>query len=267
MGLLGTASVAPLAANIQNINSQDSDPDLIAQDQSTDPFQSTTINRHTDLIFRPTGPSFINESDFELPRRSKADDLFAIYWKSFYPIFPTLEETETRDAYAGLWASEGSAAPNQIFLCIVNMMFALSSRVDLAVEPDAREEASARYCGRALELFNQRRAHTVSFASIQAALLIAEYLHTKYPEQCWMYAGIAIRMAQSMGLQRLRSSSFLPGSRGLQLSRRVWHLWVAWDRILCMTYGRAMMISQREAAAVPFSENADPSELTKLMQS
>lgn len=253
LGLLGTASVVPLAANIQNVASDDDDPDVISQEKSTDPFQGTTLNRHTNLIFRPTRPSHNDEADFELPRRSKADTLFSIYWKSFHPIFPTLEAAETREAYGRLWTDEDSAEPNHIFLCIVNMIFALASRVDLAIEADAREEASARYCGRALELFNQRRAHTVSFPSIQATLLIAEYLHTRYPEQCWMYVGIAIRMAESMGLQRLRDGHFTPASKALQLSKRVWHLCVVWDRILCMTYGRAMMISQREAAAVPFS--------------
>ncbi|KAM5354786.1 hypothetical protein ACJ41O_001432 [Fusarium nematophilum] len=60
-------------------------------------------------------------------------------------------------------------------------------------------------------------------------------------------------MAQSIGLQRLRGGHFTPTSRALQRAKRVWHLCVVWDRILCMTYGRAMMMSQREAGAASFS--------------
>ncbi|KAM6519030.1 hypothetical protein FALCPG4_012685 [Fusarium falciforme] len=253
-GTLGIASVAPLADNIRNASAGDSAPDQ----RSVVPFAASALDRHKDLIFQPSLHPSLSEADFELPRRAQADRLFSIYWDVFHPIFPTLDPLEVQEAYTRLWISQGPSPQNRIFLSIVNAVFALASRVDTGIGSEAREEASARYCGRALALLNYQRAPCVSFQSIQAALLISEYLHPIDPQQCWMHVGMAIRAAQSLGLQRARLSARVQNDRAKLLLRRVWYLCVAWDRILCMTYGRPMMVSREQSESVPLLDFIPP---------
>lgn len=253
-GTLGIASVAPLADNIRNASAGDSAPDQ----RSVVPFAASALDRHKDLIFQPSLHPSLSEADFELPRRAQADRLFSIYWDVFHPIFPTLDPLEVQEAYTRLWISQGPSPQNRIFLSIVNAVFALASRVDTGIGSEAREEASARYCGRALALLNYQRAPCVSFQSIQAALLISEYLHPIDPQQCWMHVGMAIRAAQSLGLQRARLSARVQNDRAKLLLRRVWYLCVAWDRILCMTYGRPMMVSREQSESVPLLDSVPP---------
>ncbi|KAL5583875.1 hypothetical protein FOVSG1_015226 [Fusarium oxysporum f. sp. vasinfectum] len=232
--LLGSASVAPLTTSIAG------------QQSSDDLFQ--TQHRHSTLLL-VNPPQRLGEESYELPRRSKADHLMAIYWDRVYPIFPLLDLDETTQAYSRLWNEPSQDATPPIFLCIANLLFATASRLDAVTQPESRDEASARYCRRALDLFNHSRGYAVSFASVQAALLIAEYLHSLHPEQCWVYTGIAIRMAQSLGLDRPRLTSNIQNPHALGLCQRVWKICIIWDRILCMTYGRSLMVNQKEATA------------------
>ncbi|KAH6686840.1 fungal-specific transcription factor domain-containing protein [Plectosphaerella plurivora] len=249
---LGTASVGPLAFNIQRAGAvtATTGTDSGLDDGPVHPFQAVALEHHNNLIFHSAHEK-LDEADYELPRRAKADALLAKYWDVFHPVFPTLDVTDTTQAYNAVWndvVGSGSHPPGRIFLSIINMTFALASRVDTSLGVEAREKASARYCGRALELLNRGRTRPVSVPAMQAALLVAEYLHSLHPEQCWMYAGMAIRMAQSLGLHRPATSTAMRDPRAARLCLRLWKLCVVWDRILCMTYGRSLMVSQNEAS-------------------
>ena len=154
-------------------------------------------------------------------------------------------------------------------MSIINMVFALASRVNTQVGPEARELASARYCTRALELLNNRRTPCISFESLQANLMVAEYLHSIHPEQCWMHVGSAIRIAQSLGLHDIRRRSRANSARAQTLAHRVWKLCVIWDRISCMTYGRQLIISRKEADAISMSSEehlSEPADVSRAAQ-
>ncbi|KAG9252423.1 uncharacterized protein F5Z01DRAFT_638296 [Emericellopsis atlantica] len=210
---LGTASVGPLASNIRLAGASTAGEASGDDRRPTHPFQSVALERHNKLIFHSPQDK-LDEADYELPRRAKADALLATYWELFPPSIPDFRP----------------------------------SRVDTPLNVATRERASARYCGRVLELLNRGRTRPVSIPVMQAALLVAEYLHSLHPEQCWMYAGMAIRIAQSLGLHRPDTPAAIHDPRALRLCVRVWKLCVVWDRILCMTYGRSMTVSQKEAS-------------------
>lgn len=235
---LGSASVALLTTSITKSGASPEEP-------PGDPFPTQTPRNNNGPLFREKRS--LSEASYELPRRATVNALFATYWDYVHPLFPVLDMEETKQACNALWCNEPSSELNEGFLCIVNIVLARTTRINGSTEPAARDELSNRYCGRALDLFNHGRAIPASLTSLQAALLIAEYLHSLHPEQCWMFTGVAIRMAQSLGIDRPRITSRIQNPRAVELCRRVWKLCVVWDRILCMTYGRSLMISQREA--------------------
>jgi hypothetical protein len=242
--LLGTASVGPLATNIQSSHVAG----VTAENRPVHPFQTAALVRYRNIIFKESHHLGPNEAAFELPRRAKAVELFHIYSDVIHPIFPILNIEETQNTYDRICVDRSLGPQSSIFLAIVNSVFALASRLDPSIDSSAREEASARFCVRALELFNHRRSPHVSLQSIQAALLIGEFLHSIHPTQCLIHIGLAIRVAQSIGLHRVRSFPTTQYSEIELLMQRVWCLCVAWDRILCMTYGQPLMISQSQAS-------------------
>lgn len=248
---LGLASVGPL---ITSIAKSTASPE---ERRSGDPFPTNGLFHH-----EKRSPSQISddlgEASYELPRRAKFEASLAAYWDRVHPVFPVLDMEETKQASLGLWSEESSHIPNRPFLCIINIILARISRLDTTIQPSARDESSSRYYGRALDLFNHRRPYHVSFPSLQAALLIAEYLHSLDPEQCWMFTGIAIRMAQSLGIDRPHVTSSIQNAQAVTLCQRVWKLCITWDRITCMTYGHCLMISQRDASLALRAIGAQP---------
>lgn len=192
---------------------------------------------------------------FKLPPRAKADKLFQQYWERFHPIFPVLDQQETQKAYVEFWTRESSNSQNPLFLYIISVICALSSRTDDEIGPETRDDVSRKYTHIAHEFYDLRTHTNSCFESIQAFLLMGEYFHSVNPQQCWLYIGLAIRTAQSLGLHRPRLITSLSSVRSREAICRVWHLCVMWDRILGMTYGRAIMIDEVDARSLPLPQS------------
>jgi hypothetical protein len=187
--------------------------------------------------------------NYVLPPRQVADSLMALYWKIVYPLYPYVDRYEIETAYQSLWTGNYD---EPMFLCILNIIFALSCQLSDAIKPEQREPSADVFFVRARETLNFNVWQAGSIQSVQAFLLLAQYLQsTNEPHQCWIVVGLAVRTAQSLGLHLPETSEGVPSSRLRELLRKIWHGCVLMDRFLSMTYGRPAMIGKRSAAAVP----------------
>lgn len=184
--------------------------------------------------------------DIVLPVRSKADQLLNIYWDIVYVLYPFVDKTETTLKYQSLFNGQTEHDQDHMFVCLLNVIFALSCQLG-----GARREASTRmYYQRAKELLDLWG--TGSFQSVQVYLLLGQYFQsTNEPHQCWMMIGAAVRTAQSLGLHLPETTERIASLQRKQLVRTVWHGCVLMDRVVSMTYGRPPMVSAALAAAVP----------------
>lgn len=199
----------------------------------------------------------------DLPSRSTADHLFDIYWSITYPLYPFLDQEETKDNYLGLWQDGNTITVQRSFLCQINVIFAMAAQLDEEEAPENRVATSRIYLVRAKRQLTSELWEHASLQAVQNFLVLGQYLQsTTKGYQCWMVVGHAIRMAQNLGLHLRETSERIGSPRRQQLFRKVWHGCIMMDRIVSLTFGRPTMIDGKTASMVPLPLNLDDAHLT-----
>ncbi|KAJ9658245.1 hypothetical protein H2198_003818 [Neophaeococcomyces mojaviensis] len=200
-------------------------------------------------------------TDYVLPPRRVADRLMTAYWRHVHIIDPYLDKAQMQDDYEKIWQGDSTIDDERSTLCLLNVIFALSSQLDESLIPTERERTANSYYLRARELLDV--LETGSVRSVQYCLLLGEYFQgTGDSHPCWIFVGLAIRTAQSLGLHLAETSERITDLRTRQVMRKVWHGCILMDRVLSMTYGRPCMIGPRAAAAVPLPLALDDDHTT-----
>lgn len=172
-----------------------------------------------------------------LPRRRHADHLVNLFWRHLQPLEPILEEEAFYRSYEALFA--GCALPENIdervFLSILNTIFALATQLQEDRAADERNKASNAYFCRAWAILRPESIiwEPGSLEIVQCLLLMARYLQcSNNLHQTWMAVGVAVRIAQSIGLDR---PAVAPDNKSPNRSRaafrdQLWNLCVYMDR-------------------------------------
>jgi hypothetical protein len=182
------------------------------------------------------------DDPFGLPHRFVADRLVDVYFKFRHPMnYSYLHEETFRRRYTRLWLSEelgGEEATenNLAWFGLVNLIFAFSSdHVQVAGRTSVDR---ARFFKRAKTLVFSGLLQAGSIELVQALLLMGQYLHGSLElNNCWTVVGLAIRMAQGLGLH-LEAGNFTSDIIEQEIRKRVWWSCFIIDRILSMKVGR-----------------------------
>lgn len=202
--------------------------------------------------------------DYLLPSRQRADHLVDTYWRLVYTLYPLVDKTDVLSTYRKLWTGEDIGADGPTFICLLNIIFSIACILDPTIRPEERESSADVFYQRARKLLDLELMQRQSTLTVQCLLLLGQYLQsTNDPQQCWIFVGLAIRIAQSIGLDLPSISARAPDVQQKDLLRRVWHGCVLMDRALSMTFGRPTVITQQAATAVPWPmAHDDNSECT-----
>lgn len=217
---------------------------------------------------RPEGQSpelceSLKSDGIDLPSRSTADRLLDIYWQITHPLYPFLDQEETKERYATLWRLNPPILVQRSFLCQVYMIFAMASQLDETILPSDRAATARVYVVRARQQLTSELWEHASLQAVQNFLILGQYLQsTTRGYQCWMVVGHAIRMAQNLGLHYRETSERIESPRKRQLYRKVWHGCIMMDRIVSLTFGRPTMIDRKTASMVPLPLNQDDIHLS-----
>ncbi|KAK4140780.1 uncharacterized protein C8A04DRAFT_14611, partial [Dichotomopilus funicola] len=202
-----------------------------------------------------------------LPPRHEADYLVGLYWSHIQPLEPFLDEHAFRGRYDALFANPiakpGSGVDDRIFLATLNIVFALATQLQETIPARERDRVGGMYFRRAWGLFFMCGQDLLLFATeavgvetVQCLLMMGRYLQcSSNPHRTWMVVGAAVRMAQSMGLDRgdLKekgsgvsgtggSGSKSGSGSGKGFRRRLWQLCVFADRQVSWMTGRASAV-------------------------
>ena len=188
--------------------------------------------------------------EYVLPSRRRADILMSCYWRYVHVLYPYLDKMHMEQDYEKLWKTDGSITDERSFMCLINVIFALSSQIDDLTPIRDRQGAAQVFYLRAKELLDI--VETGSVRSVQCLLLLGQYYQsTSEPHPCWIFTGLAVRTAQSLGLHFTETSESAVDVRTRELLRKVWHGCILMDRVVSMTYGRPCMIGPKASLAVP----------------
>ncbi|KAJ4983632.1 fungal specific transcription factor [Stagonosporopsis vannaccii] len=194
--------------------------------------------------------------DYVLPGRRRADKLLSLYWDRVYPLYPFLDKRGFNTQYQGLWVNQENSEDDPVFLCALNLVFAIASQLDEDGSPSERQSSEDVFFQRSKEYLDMWCLN--SLHSVQTLLLLSIYLQSSCAlDQAWMIIGVAIRAAQSLGLHLGETSGRITSHRERELVRKVWHTCVLLDRMAAMTQGRPSMIAGRIDTKAPFPVSID----------
>ncbi|OAL44780.1 hypothetical protein IQ07DRAFT_684639 [Pyrenochaeta sp. DS3sAY3a] len=196
-----------------------------------------------DLKTHILGPSATQRSKqlhYVLPGRRQANRLLSLYWDMVHPLYPFLDKQQFLAQYETLWVHQESDSDDPVFLCSLNVLFALSSQLNEDILPNERQESANAFFERAKESLDLWHLNTIQ--SVQMLLLLSIYLQSLCAlNQSWMITGVAIRTAQSLGLHLYETGRQIGPHGNREIVRKVWHTCVLLDRMAAMTYGRPLM--------------------------
>ena len=144
-----------------------------------------------------------------LPRRSTADNFVYCFFEYYHPVFPALYRPDFEKQYERFWEPssevEDQAKPTEqdeaAFAATLNLVFAIGSRISPSIDDSEKRSVSEDFYRRSRALYPYDLLTASSFPVVQMLLLMACYLQaTQHSAECWNSLGVAIRVAQSLGL-------------------------------------------------------------------
>ena len=172
--------------------------------------------------------------DYSIPPRAEADALVEGYFHGVHTHYPYIHRSTFMQKYLQIWEpGPFSVACDRVFHCLLNAVFSLGAHFSSSIDPHERVTTSGIYHDRLTRLLTFDLLGHGSLELIQTLLLMAQYLQsTDMSGLCWNIVGIAVRMAQSIGLH-LDSSGFRKRRMSqvdVEMRRRVWGGCVTLDR-------------------------------------
>lgn len=248
VGLLGASSSASFMRSISKVVDGTTTPihDKLAQRISSSHASGKELYRK-----RTRGAS-TDSAEYVLPARKVADRLLDIHWNLSQVIFPWLDRLRFMRWYESLWTQhDGPEDPyldEQICFCMLNTIFAMSYKLDPAVSAEEQDNLSNAYFERAQKLLCFNLLDIGHINLVQALLLIGQYLQsTNMPQKCFQCVGLAIWIAQDIGLHITETCLALETQHDREIALRTWHGCLLMDRITSMNFGRPTRISQEVA--------------------
>ncbi|GAA5982372.1 hypothetical protein JCM11641_006960 [Rhodosporidiobolus odoratus] len=193
-------------------------------------------------------------NDDPLPSMTVQSQLLTAYWTYIHPHYPVLEKITFMRAYRNYLAHRDSAdTAGKVPMVLLFSMFALAARycdLDEARKDGKYWTAGQEYLEKARKIINHDYGSS-KLVTVQALLLIAyREIGVGAMSSAWMNAGMAIRMAQDLGLFRDVEKWHLPTPRftpeEIATRKRVWWACVILDRYTSSYIGRPGTIHERD---------------------
>lgn len=176
-------------------------------------------------------PVDYNMKGLVLPPRQLADRLLQCYWELFHPIYPVLHRPTFHDVYSQLWLPTellGFTTHNKVqdvvFYSMLNIVLAIGCQRNEALTVPEREDLAGEFYKRSVKLVSVDALDTSSLQIVQLLILRGFYLLcTPHADRCWVTVGVALRIAQAIGLQSAKPTAASTQQLNREMRRRVWY--------------------------------------------
>jgi hypothetical protein len=120
----------------------------------------------------------VSRDAFDLPPRRTADELVESYLFYVHTLYPFLHEPTFRSQYEALWGPSANMSDDDIvFMAVLNLVFAMGCRfLPADREPERMAFEGQRFFKRAKVLLRDDILSSRSLASVQALLLLGQYV-------------------------------------------------------------------------------------------
>lgn len=194
--------------------------------------------------------SDINFWELNVPPRECADALVNSYWNSVASLYPFLHKPTFTAKYLRIWQPAKTSSSGQgpckgkspekgfqartsrdrLFYCTLNVVFALACNFQPSTPIAERPSNGVIFFSRAKSLLHFDIMEQGSIELVQTLLLISQYLQsTEMVSTCWQITGLAIRVAQGLGLH-LSAMNNSMSQLQIEMRRRLWGGCIMMDR-------------------------------------
>ncbi|GKZ36797.1 hypothetical protein AbraIFM66950_008029 [Aspergillus brasiliensis] len=143
---------------------------------------------------------------YRLPPQEMSTSLMDAYWAQNWILYPFVNRAQIESAYSALWTVPRMRCRGTV-MCLIHLCMALGCLYCEQIPPQQRSSMGDDIFARAEQL-HLLTMKSPSLESVQCLSLMSVYLQsTAKVYQCWMMAGEAIRMAQSIGLHEARCTA------------------------------------------------------------
>ncbi|EXL68066.1 hypothetical protein FOPG_15863 [Fusarium oxysporum f. sp. conglutinans race 2 54008] len=190
-----------------------------------------------------------------LPIRRVSDKYLQSFWDIVHPVFPILHRPTFARFYGLLWEPTSLktdiTVDDPVMLATLNLVLAIGCRFTECADLGSRALQADQFYQRARGLVPIDSLDVESLPIVQLLLLTAVHLQsTRYSSRCWNIVGLAMRVAQSLGLH-LNQTSATRNQLEREMRRRIWYTCVTLDRLMCTTFGRPAMLSHSSLVPLP----------------
>ncbi|KAG0343399.1 hypothetical protein BG005_002434, partial [Podila minutissima] len=200
------------------------------------------LREHREWMFQKEAAIARLEMEMPLPPRDLAEHLIDCYFSYVHPNLPIIHKPTFMRQYRN---SDPSKRPPAVLL---HAMFAIASRFSTNPEITGRdpEAFGDEYFDRAKRLVDLEY-ELPRQSSIQALLLMVNYRFTsaKSGGRVWVMLGMAIRMAQDLGMHRSSARWHLPPLE-TEIRKRLWWACYVMDRWASACLGRPVGIDDND---------------------
>jgi hypothetical protein len=209
--------------------------------RSLDAGWSMPVEGSSDTLRLPPLPTLLwkrLDSSTLIPPRPVADSLLDSFFKCAHEFLPIFHKSAFDKQYKELWTSSVRSEPRDsrahfedgIFLSTLNVCFALGSLFSELILDEDRETTSDEYYLRSKTLTNFDICDYSALSTVRLQLVTSLYLQTtSNASRCWNVAGLAIRLAQDLGLHKRVSGDAQSDRLEDEMKRRVWYSCIVMD--------------------------------------
>ena len=167
---------------------------------------------------------------FDLPPRESADHLVQIYLKWENVDLPIFDIVSFNSTYKAFWDGNDFPGDPHAFYALLNMVFSLAC---FAIGKPRRGEASSFYDRAQTSMHSGSVCDEETVDYVQMYVLSSRYLYAAgFLGPAWSEIGLAISLAQSLGLHLTSGSQAQKSREDTELVRKVWHCCMVTQRYI-----------------------------------
>ncbi|KAF9302169.1 hypothetical protein BGZ74_005716 [Mortierella antarctica] len=179
----------------------------------------------------------------EMPSKEVIDHLLAVYFRHIHPVLPMLHYPTLSDQIR-----RQELPPSHLLFAILGLASRFSENTTFRVpQPGYDLPPCTLFYEKAKYLFKEEYDNS-QIGTVQALLLMAvQQMGFCESQRAWLYVGMAIRMAQDLGLNKdLPEHEKTRNRLTSELRKRTWWSCYVVERLVCAGLGRPLTITQKE---------------------
>ncbi|KAF8929043.1 hypothetical protein BGZ47_001296 [Haplosporangium gracile] len=188
----------------------------------------------------------IKEESLIMPSVDVIDHLLDIHFRSVHPVLPFLHFQTISDQ-----VHHNESPPPHLLFAVLGLASRFSDNPTFRVPQAGLELPPCTIFYERAKHFIKDEYDTSQMATIQAFLLMAvQQMGFCESQRAWLYIGMAVRMAQGMGLNKEPSEQEMSRNRlQCELRKRTWWSIYVIERFICAGLGRPLTITHKDCEA------------------